>query len=60
MSHLKSGNVQKMKRDESQHVFQLNQEKDLIYSVVGVVKRTLMLILSLDMNISGNKINHKI
>ena len=46
-SHLKSGNVQKMKREESRQVCQLNQEKDSIYHVVGVVKRTLMLILSL-------------
>ena len=37
-----------------------SREIDLIYSVVGVVKRTLMLILSLDMNISDNKINQDI
>ena len=59
-SHLKSGNLQKLKREESQHVCQLNQHKDLIYSVVGVAKRMLILISSLDMNISGNKINHEI
>ena len=34
--------------------------KNLIYSVVGVAKRMLILISSLDMNISGNKINHEI
>ena len=46
-SHLKCGNVQKMKREESRHVCQLNREKDSIYSVVGVGKRILMLIASL-------------
>ena len=46
-SHLKSRNVQKMKREESRHICQLNREKDFIYSIVDVVKRTLMLISSL-------------
>ena len=59
LSHLKSGNVQKMKREESRHVYQLIREKDSIYSALGVVKRTLILISSQQGTYQATKLTTK-
>ena len=48
-----------MKREESRHVYQLIREKDSIYSALGVVKRTLILISSQQGTYQATKLTTK-